>query len=218
MNIYEKLQNVRVELAAEGLTKGKTNTYSGYSYFEMSDFLPQVNRLCQKHKLGHATTFSDDGKMVVLTVVDTEKPDAKIDFKIPASSAQLKASHPVQNLGAVLTYSRRYLYMTAFDIVQADMLEAITGKEGTVAETKPTFTVNIETKPADELRRLWEFVGWDTAGFNEYIENRAKQLNKAVDDILIRNILTETISYLQTESKKGTAPYKDMIFDEGVPF
>ena len=84
MNIYEKLQAVRVDLVSEGIKKGKTNTYSGYDYFEMADFLPQVNRLCQEHKIGHHTSFSDDCKMVVLTLHDMEKPDTVIEFKIPA--------------------------------------------------------------------------------------------------------------------------------------
>ena len=38
--------------------------------------------------------------------------------------ATLKGAHPIQNLGAVETYQRRYLYMTAFEIVEADVLDA----------------------------------------------------------------------------------------------
>ena len=217
MNIYEKLQAVRVDLAAEGLQKGKTNTYSNYTYFELSDFLPQINKLCQKHKLGHHTTVADDGKMMVLTLHDSEKPDSQIDFKIPMSTAQLKASHPVQNLGAVLTYSRRYLYMMAFDIVQGDVLEQITGKSDTVDNTKK-FTFNHEAAPMDELCRLWEFVGWDTKGLLDYVNNRAAAMQKEVTKETITAIVLDNIAYLKNEAQKGNNAYKNMIFDEGVPF
>jgi hypothetical protein len=45
------------------------------------------------------------------------------------SSAALKGCHDVQNLGAVQTYLRRYLWVNAFEIVENDQLEAVTGKD-----------------------------------------------------------------------------------------
>jgi hypothetical protein len=43
------------------------------------------------------------------------------------SSAALKGCHDVQNLGAVQTYLRRYLWTNAFEIVEHDALDATTG-------------------------------------------------------------------------------------------
>ena len=40
------------------------------------------------------------------------------------STAQLKDCHEVQNVGAVNTYSKRYLYQNAFEIVEADVLDS----------------------------------------------------------------------------------------------
>ena len=40
------------------------------------------------------------------------------------STASLKGCHEVQNLGAVESYVRRYLYLTAFEIVESDCLDA----------------------------------------------------------------------------------------------
>ena len=39
------------------------------------------------------------------------------------SEAQLKGCHPVQNLGAVETYIKRYLYQNCFEIVENDALD-----------------------------------------------------------------------------------------------
>jgi hypothetical protein len=44
-------------------------------------------------------------------------------------SASLKGCHEVQNIGAVETYQRRYLYTTAMAIVESDALDATTAKE-----------------------------------------------------------------------------------------
>jgi hypothetical protein len=40
------------------------------------------------------------------------------------AEANLKGTHPIQNLGAVETYSRRYLYVTALEIVEHDALDS----------------------------------------------------------------------------------------------
>jgi len=42
-------------------------------------------------------------------------------------SAALKGCHEVQNIGAVETYQRRYLWVTAMEIVEHDVLDATTG-------------------------------------------------------------------------------------------
>jgi hypothetical protein len=46
------------------------------------------------------------------------------------STAALKGCHEVQNLGAVQTYLRRYLWVAALEIVEHDALDATTGKKG----------------------------------------------------------------------------------------
>jgi len=50
-----------------------------------------------------------------------------IEFKCPMSTAALKGCHDVQNLGAVLTYIRRYLWVNAFEIVESDAVDASAG-------------------------------------------------------------------------------------------
>ena len=40
------------------------------------------------------------------------------------ADANLKGTHPIQNLGAVETYQRRYLYMAALEIVEHDAIDA----------------------------------------------------------------------------------------------
>ena len=135
MNLYEKIQAVRVELQNSNIKKSGMNKFAGYSYHELSDFLPTINILCQKHKLfAHVSFFSENA---TLTIVDAEKPDSALYFNSPMAEANLKGCHPIQNMGAVQTYQRRYLYMAAFEIVEHDALDATTEPQKAVAPPKP---------------------------------------------------------------------------------
>lgn len=125
-SITERLQAARLELAASKLKKSGRNAYAGYDYFELSDFLPKVQELCAKHNLFPLFSATTEEATISFHGLKDEQP---IVFSCPFSSAALKGAHDVQNLGAVLTYTRRYLYMIAFEIVENDALDSTQGKE-----------------------------------------------------------------------------------------
>ena len=127
MNIYEKLQTMRVALQSKNLKKSGQNSFAKYSYYELADFLPAINQIMLENKVTSIITFNSEN--AVLTLVNTEKPDEVITFTSPMREAVLKGAHPIQNLGAMETYSRRYLYMTAFEIVENDTLDAVHDKK-----------------------------------------------------------------------------------------
>lgn len=120
MNIYEKLQNCRVELNKSGLKKSGHNDFSHYDYFELGDFLPKANELFRENKLCGVVTFSPE--KAVLKIIDTEKVDDVIEFYCPNADATLKGCHAIQNIGAIQTYQRRYLYTAALEISENDIL------------------------------------------------------------------------------------------------
>ena len=144
MNIYEKLQTMRCELQTEKLQKTGKNRGVGYGYFELQDFLPRVNELMLKHKVASNITFNG---VATLTLTDIAKPEDKIAFTCPMSEASLKGCHPVQNLGAVITYIRRYLYINAFEIVEHDALDASQPVETPKKET--TMPQNLTKQPLE---------------------------------------------------------------------
>lgn len=125
MNVYEKLQKCRVELQNTELKKSGNNKFAGYKYFELGDFLPTINRLCMENKLLTVTTFTNE--LATLEVINAEAPEEKVIFTSPQGQAQLKGCHEIQNIGAVETYQRRYLMMLAFEIVESDVLDSVTG-------------------------------------------------------------------------------------------
>lgn len=121
MNIYEKLAAARVELQQADIKKSGHNNFSGYDYFELRDFLPEINALMAKYKLLGVCSFT--AEEATLTIYDAEEPETLV-FRSPHAAAELKGCHPIQNQGAVETYQRRYLWMAAFEIVDSDALDA----------------------------------------------------------------------------------------------
>lgn len=131
MNVYEKLQNCRVELQGMNIRKSGKNKFAGFSYFELGDFLPHINDLFNKYKL--FSNFSIKDNTATLTIINTEAEE-KIEFTSPIAQANVKGCTEIQSLGAIHTYMKRYLYMNALEIVDSDMLDAETGSENFVAE------------------------------------------------------------------------------------
>ena len=126
-NVHQKLQEVRVNLQEKNLKKSGENKFAGYKYYELHDFIPTVNELMLEHKLTSQISYGT--KMARLDIINTDNVSEVITFKTPMSSAALKGCHEVQNLGAVQTYLRRYLWTTALEITESDPLEAQTGNK-----------------------------------------------------------------------------------------
>jgi hypothetical protein len=126
MNVHEKLMKARLELQGKKLSKTGKNSFAGYQYFELGDFLPVVQEIFAGLKLCGIVSYTAD--LAKLTITCTEG-NGTVELTSPMGSAALKGCHEVQNIGAVETYQRRYLWVTAMEIVEHDALDATTGKE-----------------------------------------------------------------------------------------
>lgn len=122
MNIYEKIQTVKEKLLQANIKKSGFNKFAGYNYYELSDFTPHIIKLC--NEVGLFTAISFDKELAKLQIINTEKTDEWIEYTSPMEDLELKGCNKVQALGGVETYSRRYLYMSAFDIIENDMFDA----------------------------------------------------------------------------------------------
>lgn len=126
MSVYKKLMQARVMLQSREMKKSGQNKFAGYHYFELGDFLPHIQSIF--NEIGLCGIVSFGRETAILTIIDSD--DGKMfDISCPMSSASLKGCHDVQNLGAVMTYIRRYLWTTALEIVEHDVLDATTGQD-----------------------------------------------------------------------------------------
>lgn len=124
-NVYQKLQCARVELQKMNIKKSGENKYSGFKYFELKDFIPLLNEILFRY--GLTTNFSIAEEQAKLTVINVDKPEENILFTSPIAEAQLKGCTPIQAVGAVHTYMKRYLYLNALEIVEDDILDKNAG-------------------------------------------------------------------------------------------
>jgi len=128
MNIYTKLNHARERFHTRQLKKSGHNKFANYYYFELGDFVIPALEIFKD--VGLTSVISFDSEYATMTIVNTEKPEETIVISSPMSTAALKGCHEVQNLGAVQTYLRRYLWVAALEIVEHDALDATTGRKG----------------------------------------------------------------------------------------
>ena len=158
MSVYKKLQQARLALQKTKLSKSGKNKFAGYEYFELGDFLPQIQNICAE--VGLCGVLSFNTEMAYLTIHDTDG-EGFVTFTSPMSSAALKGCHDVQNLGAVQTYLRRYLWTNAFEIVEHDALDATTGGVEPVKKVEPKpvpVQLKVEPKKIAGQTGEWQIV------------------------------------------------------------
>lgn len=127
MNIFTKIQHVRVGLQEMNLTKSGRNKFSEFNYFELSDFMPAINELCLKY---HLFTFEDiNSNIARITAVDCDNPDITFTLTMDVAEVEMKGMNKVQGIGSQSTYFRRYLNMALFEISEVDLVDATSGKE-----------------------------------------------------------------------------------------
>lgn len=151
MSAHAKLAKARVMLQEKQLTKTGHNKFAGYKYFELGDFMPAINDIFNTLGLCGVVSYGVD--VATLTITDTQDGTA-LHITSPMAAANLKGAHPIQNLGAVETYTRRYLWVTAMEIVEHDALDA-SEPERAVKQISPMQGAQ-DNVPQEELEYLRE--------------------------------------------------------------
>ena len=139
--VHKKLMQARVELQAMPLKKSGHNKFAGYNYFELGDFLPQVNSIF--NRIGLCSVVSFDAEYASLTITDVDD-GTMIVITSPMVESSMKGASAIQSLGGLQTYQRRYLYMCACDLVENDSFDA-------AAPTKEAVIITPSQGIRDEL-------------------------------------------------------------------
>ena len=151
-SVHKKLMEARMLLQHAPLKKSGHNKFAGYSYFELGDFLPTINSIF--YKTGLCGVVSFDKELATLTITDSED-GSQILLTSPMAEANLKGCHPIQNLGAVETYTRRYLWVSAMEIVEHDALDSSPPMKEDKVIISPTQGAQ-DNIPPEELQYLQE--------------------------------------------------------------
>jgi hypothetical protein len=208
MKVYKKLSDARIKLQGTELTKSGHNKFAGYKYFELGDFLPAVQSIFNEVGLVDAISFTED--LATMVVYDVED-GSSVTFTSPMGSANLKGCHEVQNIGAVETYQRRYLYVTALSIVEHDALDAVTGSAPVepkkVEVKKPDVKKDAEPNLDDVAMIETLIMFGETCESLSELTGTWKKNQKHIDSIKASN--KELFNKLQTKFAEYKAKFKE---------
>jgi hypothetical protein len=134
MSVHKKLMAARVKLQSIQMKKSGLNKFAGYSYFELGDFIPHVQTIFNDIGLCGVVSFSTEYAQLCITDVED---GTVVVITSPMAEANLKGAHPIQNLGATLSYQRRYLWMAAMELVEGDAIDSAPPVEAPKPQPKP---------------------------------------------------------------------------------
>lgn len=214
-NIYSKLIEARRRFLAAGIKKTGVNRYAEFKYFTLDDIIPAKQQIFESVGLIDVISFGTE--VATLTLVNVDAPDEMIEFMSPLKEDESLIKNPIQKLGAVETYVRRYLYMLMLDIVEADAVEAITDKP-VDEENKPAPAAKKSNKPATPQERaevkkeLIDEGGEATDTQIKAIKNGLKKL-RAKDSEKYESYVTATVKRIKVGLKKTEA--EDLLIEIG---
>lgn len=123
-SLKEKLYEIKFTIHNMKIKKSGHNKFIGYDYYELCDIQPIVNELMyEKRILDSVIVDKDEAKLIFEDLDSNETKEIKMPFK----DSNLKNAQDMQNVGASITYARRYLILMAFGIVEPEQLDATQG-------------------------------------------------------------------------------------------
>lgn len=134
-NVFEKLLEARKRFIAANVKKSGINRYAEFKYFTLEDIIPVKTQIFDELGLVDVINFKDDRAILALHNVNGPDLDL-VTFESPTAADESLIKNPIQKVGAVETYVRRYLYMLMLDIVEADIIDETSGKDETPAAPK----------------------------------------------------------------------------------
>ena len=72
--VWKKLAQARMKLQESSLIMTGENKYSNYKYFELADFMPQLNKVNFEVGLVSLFNLKNDNQLAVLEIIDVESP------------------------------------------------------------------------------------------------------------------------------------------------
>lgn len=146
MKIHEKLSQARDIIKSSPVKKAGRNEFSKYDYFTPEQVSAMVHEAEKQTGLIHLFSMkrNEHGIHGELTIVDIESQEA-VNFVQATEIPEIKATNAAQQVGGAVTYTQRYMLMTAFDI--ADNSLDFDGKDNRQAEERVKPTANVTAIP-----------------------------------------------------------------------
>ena len=215
LNVYGKLAVARGKFLSAGVKKTGKNTYAEFKYFTLEDIIPIKQSIFNEVGLMDCISFGTE--VATLTLTNIDNPEESIEFMSPLKEDESLIKNPIQKLGAVETYVRRYLYLLMLDIVEADAIEAVTDKpvdeSGKQVKTEAKKTTRPATKEEREETK-GELINKD----GEATETQIKAIKNGLKKLRAKNdsyedYVTKCVKQIKAGLTKTEA--EDMLIEIG---
>lgn len=193
IDIYTKLNQARKEFRQANIKKSGINRYAEFKYFTLEDIIPHKQEIFEKWHLLDFIQFTND--QAILTLVNADKPEETIVFTSQLAEDESMIKNPIQKVGAIQTYVRRYLYMLMLDIVESDTVDAVSDKPE-ASEPKQAKKSNKPATPEERETVKKELINEDGKATDVQIKSIKNGLKK------LRDKDSKYESYVATTVKK----------------
>jgi len=121
--VYEKIQKAIDLIKKSPLKKQGRNTYSEYDYYTPEQVNKLVTDACKELNLFHKFDLvrNEYGIEGVVVVIDLENNKGIAEYRMASDVPSIKATNIAQQLGGAMTYTKRYMLMNIFDIVDNNL-------------------------------------------------------------------------------------------------
>lgn len=157
-NLLKKLAQAKLDISNTKISKEGTNDFSHYDYFTPEQVNKIVQKVCFENGLFTKFDLKRNERWVygVLTVYDIDSEET-ISFEWATAIPEIKATNVAQQIWGCMTYTERYLKMTAFWITDNSL------DFDTTENTKKTVNQKSESK---DITKDWPFTN-DLPWFNK---------------------------------------------------
>jgi hypothetical protein len=164
--IFKKLATARAMIKKSPIKKAGKNTFSNYDYFTPEQISHMVHEAETANGLVHLFNMerAEHGIHGKLSIIDTETGET-LTFIQATEIPEIKATNAAQQIGGAVTYTRRYMLMTAYDI--ADNSLDFDARDNRDVKSKPVM-------PDDRFKKMLDYL-------KTRPQDAAKQLSKARD-------------------------------------
>ena len=154
ISLEAKLMEARRRFLEKNVKKTGINRYAEFKYFTLEDIVPV--KVAIFNELGLADTIQFDGEKneARLFLYDADNGTrAPLVFTSQLAPDESLVKNPIQKVGAVQTYVRRYLYLNVLDIVEADIIDETSGKDEAPASTSKKSNRPASPEKREEIKK-----------------------------------------------------------------
>jgi len=204
--IYKKIEDAIDLIKNSPLKKQGRNTYSEYDYYTPEQVNKLVYDACKK--VGLFVRFdllrNEHGIEGLVTVFDSTDFKVSVEYKMASDVPSIKATNIAQQLGGAMTYTKRYMLMNIFDIVDNNLdfdTTTNTKKQSEPKEEKedPKEDLTPDGKPKQWLNRFAKDSETVLPGYITIIHEAKKKGLTEKDLSKYYKISKNVASYLETD-------------------